>query len=260
MAYKCGSRYIVVRRDTTNFREYRSFPLRCKSWSCPECAARKSLKYGKRIEWAFKNQQLYFYTFTFFHDVAPVEGWRRAQSAWNKLNISINKKYGRFPYVKILESHTQSCFPHYHVLSSKLLGAEWLGREAIAAGFGYQIRLQRVNSSGVNGYMRKYLGKSWPNEEASVIRRNLRLRVVTFSRGLATIPSAGAPWKCQNICYNLAYVNHLFALVAYSLKNREVFWSCSGLGAPFPHFGFSLINHPNTNETNWKERLLWCNN
>lgn len=258
MSFPCGSRFIVLSQKTTGMSKIASYPLRCKSWDCPECAKRKSIKYGHRIAAAFKNQQLYFYTFTFYHNNAPIEVWRKAALAWNSLNIAIHKKIGRFPYVKILECHTESNFPHYHILSSALLPAVWLGEQALAAGFGYQIRLQRVSSSGVNGYMRKYLGKSWPRADAIAIRKDLHLRVFTCSRGLPQCPPPLHPWRFERVLYSAEGVFACLSTVIFSMQSKEIFYNLDGLDAPFPSFKYAIVNHPHTNELNWKERFGLC--
>lgn len=195
MADKCGKHFIVVKREKDGKAVLQAFPARCKSWNCPRCADKKSINYGRRIAAAFKNEQLYLYTFTFFHTRSSRVVWQNAATAWNLLLTKIHKRYRGFRYVKILECHTQSNYPHYHVLSSRLLSARWLGAALIASGFGYQSRLSRVNSQGVSGYLRKYLGKSWPRPDAQKIRTELGLRVVTFSRAAGLCPVHNGGWS-----------------------------------------------------------------
>lgn len=197
---KCGKRFVTLKKTVEKTTTLLSFPLKCKSWNCPRCADKKSLFYGKVISQWFVNKQLYFYTLTFYHSVEPVAAWQNASDAWNNLNIALHKKYGRFSYVKVLECHKESNYPHYHILSDKLFNASIFGEMALAAGFGYQIRIQRVQSSGVSGYIRKYLGKSWPRKDSAQIRTDLRLRVFTHSTDLHTVLQRNNTWKLLRIC------------------------------------------------------------
>ena len=195
MEDKCGKGFIAVRREKDGKALLQAFPARCKSWNCPRCADKKSLSYGRRINEAFKNQQLYFYTFTFRHGRNSRDVWAGAASAWNLLLTKIRKRYGRFTYVKVLECHVSSNYPHYHILSPILISAVWLGKALVKSGFGYQSRLSRVNSQGVSGYMRKYLGKSWPRKDSQQVRTELGLRVVTFSRDAGIQPVHNGGWS-----------------------------------------------------------------
>jgi len=124
------------------------------------------------------------YTFTYFHNVAPRKSWALAATAWNKLHIKLIHRYGRFSYVKVLESHKVSPYPHLHILSNKLFQARYLCTLALSCGFGYQNRITRVSPGGAGNYVSKYLTKSWSNEESIGLRTELRLRLVCYSRGL----------------------------------------------------------------------------
>jgi len=220
---KCGTKFITLKKIDSGKTSLLSVPLKCKSWNCPRCADKKSLFYGKLISQWFVNQQLYFYTLTFFHSEEPVLAWAKAAASWNNLNIALHKKYGRYSYVKILECHTDSNYPHYHFLSNKLFNAETFGKMAIAAGFGYQIRIQRVSSSGVSGYIRKYLGKSWPRKDSAQIRTELRLRVFTHSSDLRNNLHSGNQWKFLRICPDRSEAIRFMLCHHYALTLSTVF-------------------------------------
>lgn len=182
--HKCGVSFVTLRKRVENTEVLRSIPLRCKSWSCPHCAVKKANKYAKIMDVLFRKKQLYFYTFTFRHDGTPLEVWGSAGAAWNRLNTAIHRRYKTHAYIRILESHVESPYPHYHICSTRLYSAVWLGKELRKAGFGWNAEIKRVNSSGLGFYLRKYLVKSWPRADAAEIRKDLGLRVFNTSRGL----------------------------------------------------------------------------
>jgi hypothetical protein len=195
----CNSTYLVLSKKVFSTVILRVVPVRCKSWDCPRCALKKSEEYGRRISRFFVNKQLYFYTFTFKHDAPQEELWKKAASAWHVLHANIIKRYKEFSYVKILESHTKSCAPHYHICTPTRLSEVWLGRALRTAGFGWQAKMVRVNSSGINGYLRKYLTKSWPRPDSAEIRRKLKLRIVTFSQSTSVVDKTPSEWRWAGI-------------------------------------------------------------
>jgi hypothetical protein len=46
--------------------------------------------------------------------------------------------------------------------------------------------------------------------------------------------------------------------VIFSMQSKEIFYNLDGLDAPFPSFKYAIVNHPHTNELNWKERFGLC--
>lgn len=183
MAAKCGTFFITLQDRCSDNYVFHSFPVRCGRWDCPTCRQKKANKHRERINLYFLNEQLFMYTFTFFHNLPPMESWRRASAAWNKLHIRLLHRYGKFPYVRVLESHTESPYPHYHILTNKLLSTQYLGKMALECGFGYQTRVTRVSSAGGGNYVSKYLTKSWAREDSFALRSALHLRIVCYSRG-----------------------------------------------------------------------------
>lgn len=193
-AIKCPRHYAVGVKKTDTLTEYRTLPLTCKSWSCPSCAPKKSARYGKIFESIFTRKQLYFYTLTFHHRGDPRSVWARAAKSWNHLLTILHQTEGRFSYVRILESHTISCYPHYHIVVTKHFDAVKFGQALRRSGFGWQAVCKRVNAQGLNGYLRKYLAKPWTRTDAAQLRRLLRLRLVSVSRDLRLTPHNPTDW------------------------------------------------------------------
>jgi hypothetical protein len=120
--------------------------------------------------------------------------WANAARSWNHLLTILHQTEGSFSYVRILESHTISCYPHYHFVATKHFNAIKFGEAIRRSGFGWQANIKRVNSQGLNGYLRKYLAKPWTRTDAAQLRRSLRLRIVSVSRDLRLTPHNSNDW------------------------------------------------------------------
>lgn len=135
------------------------------------------------------------YTLTFFHSVGPLDAWANVAKCWNRFRTAAAKKYGAFSYARVLESHSESPYPHLHILADKRFGDLWLNRELLAAGFGYQAKCSQVTSDHAAWYITKYLTKPWTNKEGAALRKTLHLRVITFGGHACTRAMAGTPWE-----------------------------------------------------------------
>src|SRR3972149_120508 len=132
----CEKFFCAIRQDVTDATRYVSFPMRCKSWDCPTCRKVKAKEYKSRIEEINDGRPLYFLTLTYYHSQSPLVAWRTYNEAWNRFRTHVSKRFGSFDYIRVLESHNDSPYPHLHVIMDKLVPACDLGRMAIAAGFG----------------------------------------------------------------------------------------------------------------------------
>jgi hypothetical protein len=191
----CPRYHAIAHRAAPGGREVRAIALPCKSWGCPACARKKAKKYRDMLEHLWYNKQLWFVTLTFLHNQQPREAWASAAGAWNRLRLSLTRTIGRFAYVRILESHNTSSYPHYHIVVTAYPGTARLGDLAKKAGFGWQIRVARINSVGIGGYLSKYMVKPWSLPESQTLRRLLRLRIFSTSRGLLYVQLQENPWR-----------------------------------------------------------------
>ena len=190
----CGHYHMAVYQDNGNVRRYAAFPLRCKSWDCPECRKFKARGYQKRMKCIHDGRKLYFYTLTYFHNNTPDEAWATYNAAWNRLRTNLRKQFGAFKYIRVLESHTESPYPHLHVIADKLFPTSKFGYSAVAAGFGYQIKVKPVTGEGAARYISKYLTKEWTNDKAWSYRKKYRCRLISFSGGLLSRKTRGGAW------------------------------------------------------------------
>jgi hypothetical protein len=180
----CKKFFCGVFSNESEVTRYLAFPLRCKSWDCPECRSAKAEEYRKRMLRIDDGRRLWMYTLTYFHSCGAEDAWKNYNAAWNRLRTHARKKYGSFDYIRVLESHTNSPYPHLHIIADIELKPSWFGPAAVAAGFGYQLDSHEISGEGALNYIRKYLTKEWTNEQSWALRKKYRCRIISFSRGL----------------------------------------------------------------------------
>lgn len=190
----CEKFFCSVRGEVTEATRYIVFPMRCKSWDCPTCRKVKAEQYRQRMGRLDDGRPLYFLTLTYYHSQSPIEAWRTYNVAWNRLRTNISKQLGGFDYIRILESHNDSPYPHLHIIMDKHVSPSKLGRWAVDAGFGFQITMKKITTDGAFAYVRKYITKEWKNKEGWELRKKCRCRIISFSRGLLSPLPEGSAW------------------------------------------------------------------
>lgn len=191
----CIRGFIAVESNDGVTARYKAFPLRCKSWNCTHCAKIKADAYKIRMRPLFDKKQLYMYTFTFYHKRSELEVWSEVSKAWNRFRTAAQKRYGGFSYVRILEHHHESNYPHLHCLIDKRFSDVWIAAELKAAGFGYQCKVKPVTSPGAIWYVTKYLSKPWTSEPCKKLRSALHLRVISFGGDACDRANIGGCWS-----------------------------------------------------------------
>jgi hypothetical protein len=191
----CSRYFMGLSMDVQGATRYVAFPLACKSWDCPDCRKKKAEGYRDRMQAINDGRKLYMLTLTYFHSMTPDESWSSYNDAWNRLRTNLSKQYGSFDYIRVLESHNNSPYPHLHIIIDKYVKPSILGPAAIAAGFGYQIKCKPITSEGAFHYVKKYLTKEWTNKEAWQYRKKNRCRLISFSRGLLSPIPPGSGWQ-----------------------------------------------------------------
>ena len=191
----CRKFFCSVKQDTAGTSRYIAFPMRCRSWDCPDCRKTKASEYRERMKTFMDGRGLWLYTLTYFHSMSPAQAWATYNEAWNRLRTNLKKRYGTFNFVRILESHNNSPYPHLHVIADVNIKPTDLGPAAIAAGFGYQLNSQKLTTDRARGYVTKYLTKEWTNEEGWNLRKTYRCRLISFSRGLLSPGRRSGEWQ-----------------------------------------------------------------
>jgi hypothetical protein len=191
----CGVHYATAWRCHNGVTQYIAFRMRCKSWDCPTCRRVKSRFYKRVIRDLFEGQQLYFYTLTYYHSSSPREAWKTYNRAWNRFRTTVTQRYGEMRYVRVLECHKQTNYPHLHVITDKYIPPAEYGKLAVSSGFGWSNNWARIDNKAAAGYVSKYLTKEWPRSDSSTLRREFSLRIITGSAGLFRKPPKFNPWK-----------------------------------------------------------------
>ena len=190
----CGHFFSPIKRSRGQYTEYAIVPVRCGSWECPTCRRIKSEQYRDRIKALFDGRKLWFVTLTYYHDRSPDDAWRTYNAAWNRLRTNLSKRYGKFSFVRVLESHKSSPYPHLHCIIDRDVPPTVFGPACKAAGFGYQIEIKPVTTSYARYYVTKYLQKEWTNETSLAIIRKRHCRRISFSRDIFKREGRTAGW------------------------------------------------------------------
>jgi hypothetical protein len=191
----CSRYFMSLSMDVQGGTRYVAFPLACKSWDCPDCRKVKAQGYRDRMQRINDGRRLYMLTLTYFHSLTPDEAWKSYNDAWNRLRTNLTKRCGSFDYIRVLESHNKSPYPHLHVILDMYIKPTVLGVAAVSAGFGYQIKCKPITTEGAFHYVKKYLTKEWKNKEAWWHRKKNRCRLISFSRGLLSPIPPSSGWK-----------------------------------------------------------------
>jgi hypothetical protein len=202
--YDCVRGFIAVKTRNGHSALYKAFPMRCKSWDCPYCAKIKGDQYKQRMKPLFDRGSLYFYTFTFYHNLPALESWSSVSSTWNRFRTAAAKKYGRFSYVRVLEHHHRSNYPHLHVIADVRFNDVWLAKELKTAGFGYQCCVKPVDGERAAEYVSKYLTKPWDSAVCRAMRKNLKLRLISFGGDACLGRRSDKKWSLLAMALNCA--------------------------------------------------------
>lgn len=142
--------------------EARAVTLKCRAWTCPDCAEERSKQLTAA---ALAGSPNTFLTLT----VNPRRGAsaphraRMLAHAWRTLVKRIKRHYGyqTLPYLCVFEA-TKSGEPHLHVLCRvKWIDQRWLSRQMKDLIDAPIVDIRRVQSTGkVAAYVSKYLGKA----------------------------------------------------------------------------------------------------
>ena len=177
--------------------------LRCGRWDCPECAERKAKDIRDRLSAFMAKSKTFMYTLTFKQARAPEETWRNMPKVWNLFRTRIAQKYGKFDYIRIVETHKNTPYPHLHVVANINIPESVFGQIAVESGFGWQLYKSPCDEEAAY-YVSKYLTKAWANEDSAFLRKKLRIRIVSWSRGLSALWSKPAKKPTVSVHANVA--------------------------------------------------------
>lgn len=141
------------------------FKMRCKRWSCPECAKINQDMWCLRAvagahELMQAGHELYLVTVTAheLHDVKRAVECLPSQ--WNKLRLRWRREVGKAEYILVPEVGIDGHF-HIHLISDSPVGTRWWKDNARSCGFGYMNDESddTINAAKTGFYVSKYLTK-----------------------------------------------------------------------------------------------------
>lgn len=157
-----------------------------------------------RIKKMFDGRRLWMVTLTYKHDVSEIFAWKNYNVAWNRLRTNLFKQYGKFSFVRVLESHNKSAYPHLHLIWDRHIPVNVFGPAVVSAGFGYQMELTEIKSDRARTYVSKYLTKEWRNVEGRGLEKACRCRRISFSRDLDGGKRGPSGYECLGFPNNFA--------------------------------------------------------
>lgn len=160
----------------------------CGSWSCPECAKRKSIILGNRVKNGFENKRVRFATLTARKGLSLVGKLKSLKEAWNRLRLALRRHYGLETFFWVLEFGHERARPHLHVLLDCYVPQRALSKLAARAGFGSVVDIRQVKDGGGFGYVFKYLGKDCGSKLLASCLRLVRSRRYGTSRNIKPAP------------------------------------------------------------------------
>lgn len=187
---------------------------RCKMWTCPYCSEinrrvwRRHLKTKlscaplNSLEWSFSTLTLPEYVHEMETEIDRLFGSIRfIRNQWDRTMKTLKRQYGRFEYVRVLESH-KSLALHVHLLASihfdDLIERDKFHQspafQKIFESYEWGFTDTRHMENGVTGtvnYVTKYMTKTSPNFHSAVSGAHLR-RIQT-SRKIGSPQSEESP-------------------------------------------------------------------
>jgi len=180
--------------------------LRCKQWDCKYCVSKNRRAWRKAIyDYLEQNPDLKwsFHTFTmpkWIHNAGDVTaGAELIKKYWQRLMQRLQRKYGKFSYIRVIEMH-KSGIPHIHMMASFVIPdadlskhkdpkkqyIKWLKR-AIGTKelpFGYMVNNQ--NAIGKSAQITQYITAYMTTETGDFldIMKLNRLRIVLTTRDI----------------------------------------------------------------------------
>lgn len=147
----------------------------CKTWACPECAARNSDRWKHRVMYGVSHYQKSGKEFDFVTITLggkyrgrddSIQGWRRV---WPRVYDRHTRVAGKQPYVIFPECHKNGRV-HLHMVIGKSVDKRWWKDNVYGCGGGFIADCQPIRRiGGVAYYVTKYIAKTialaaWPRK------------------------------------------------------------------------------------------------
>ncbi len=179
---RCRSFSVLLTQSVGTGVRMAAWRVPCKSWNCPRCAKKKTKEIAHKAKLNFDSNHLRFLTLTIKPMKSLPSALIRVNHSWNRLRLSITRKFGKVKYFKVIEAQHSTNMPHFHILIDKFIPSAWLNQAVTRAGFGRIYKIKRVTNDKVFNYVTKYLGKGITNDNFLEALITTNGRRYSFSR------------------------------------------------------------------------------
>lgn len=186
---KCNHKYILTTKEiptdlfATKFQnKFFIFPLRCKSFFCEKCGKIKVKQYRKKILDNLGEETWRHLILTTINVPEKKEQTlAQLEHDWNKLRTLLTKKFGKFRYVKTIESGKFGML-HFHVMINKFIPQRFimLSWKRYCGATNVSISRPRKHSD-VAFYLSNYVSKSLLDFDFNSMMFENKKRRISFS-------------------------------------------------------------------------------
>jgi hypothetical protein len=207
----CGLHSLGGRLEGPNGTTYRTTRLLCKSWSCPQCAAKRARKLKKAIVEQSRTHGLdRFLTLTMDPSKGTAEeSWPQIKIVWKKFQTYLTRKQGKgFKFLWVIEAQKNG-YAHLHILLNQYLDQAWIKKVWDRLGGGRIVFITRANVAQAGPYLAKYLSKGFDGGLKPGQRRYGSSRSVNLGASGAKT----GKWVCWKLSLELLYARAQGTLV-----------------------------------------------
>lgn len=159
----CGLHSLGGRLDGPGGPTYRVARLRCKSWSCPQCAEKRARRLKKAIiAQATAHGLDRFLTLTMDPSKGTAaESWPEIKIVWKKFQTYMTRKLGKgVKFLWVIEAQKNG-YAHLHILLNQYVSQAWIKQAWDCLGGGRIVHIERANVYRTGLYLAKYLTKGF---------------------------------------------------------------------------------------------------
>lgn len=217
--------------------------VKCKSWDCPVCREIKGHWLQNQIQTIFADADLHMLTLTYFQNKPKLDVWKNLGKTWNRFRTYLKKLYPQIYFIRIIEPH-KSGYPHLHILLSEFVSLTKITKFLTKQGFGWNACLSKISASSGSAYVSKYLTKAEWNDEANVLRKLSKSRIVSASQGIRLTPESSHKYEVISPKINDASLEQYITAAATTTINEGCFPCSIYIGYRFIRINWSCNLSP----------------
>jgi hypothetical protein len=237
----CGNTFAVLHSVENCVSRIIKVRMYCRSWLCPRCRRKRAKGFANAALSYFKGDRCRMFSVTVDRSDNLRTAYTTFAARWNRFRIALERKIGKFRYIRVLEAQPGSGYPHYHVIIDRYVDQKLLSSVLVHAGFGSHAYIQDISAEDAFYYVLKYLRKDCPNEEALKIISEFHIRRCSGSAGFACVGSGSGEYHLLGIYKSSEFCNLLIARLYKSAINSH--FSCQSFQS-FEDFDSITLSPP----------------